>query len=304
MKRTVLATPLLLGFWGLLLLLCLLLQIVPARAEEERQHVVQAGETLSQIAAKYEMTVEQLMAENGINDPNDLSVGQVLTLPDPNAPTPTPTPILHIVQAGEALSSIATLYDVSMAAIIDANDLAGPTDIQWGQALIIPDETPTPTPDTTRTPLPPTRQVATRRTIVATATTSTQLQPVIATSTTTNEPTAPPTTTETPDAQRPSTRPAPTQTPAGYEPVIHIVRPGETASGIAQFYGIELDDLLAANAIDNANAIVIGQQLLIGNVEQTVTPTSQAEIETSNAESEEDSVGSSSSQSACCLAQS
>ena len=41
---------------------------------------VQAGDTLGAIAKKYNVTVEQLMAWNGIKDPNYLAIGQVLKI--------------------------------------------------------------------------------------------------------------------------------------------------------------------------------------------------------------------------------
>jgi LasA protease len=46
------------------------------------EHVVAAGETLSIIAAKYNVTIEMLMAANAITNPDILSIGQILQLPD------------------------------------------------------------------------------------------------------------------------------------------------------------------------------------------------------------------------------
>jgi LysM repeat protein len=43
----------------------------------------------------------------------------------------------------------------------------------------------------------------------------------------------------------------------------HVVAPGESLSGIAQAYGTTTGDLMAANAISDANAIYPGQRLLI-----------------------------------------
>lgn len=54
------------------------------------EHVVQPGETLSIIAANYNVTLESLLAENDLPNPDLLSVGQVLRLPGaPTAQTPT-----------------------------------------------------------------------------------------------------------------------------------------------------------------------------------------------------------------------
>lgn len=44
-------------------------------------HVVAPGETLYHIATEYHVSVGRLMAANGIGEPRDLRVGQVLTIP-------------------------------------------------------------------------------------------------------------------------------------------------------------------------------------------------------------------------------
>lgn len=59
--------------------------------------------------------------------------------PEPTStPTLTPTPIVHTVQSGESLLTIATLYDVSVAAMQDANGILDPRTLQIGQQLIVP----------------------------------------------------------------------------------------------------------------------------------------------------------------------
>ncbi|MCB0183176.1 MAG: LysM peptidoglycan-binding domain-containing protein [Caldilineaceae bacterium] len=59
--------------------------------------------------------------------------------PEPTAtPTLTPTPVFHTVQAGESLLSIATIYNVSVAALQDANGILDPRTLQVGQQIIIP----------------------------------------------------------------------------------------------------------------------------------------------------------------------
>lgn len=59
--------------------------------------------------------------------------------PEPTfTPTLTPTPVFHTVQSGESLLSIANQYDVSVAALQDANGLLDPRTLQVGQQLIIP----------------------------------------------------------------------------------------------------------------------------------------------------------------------
>jgi LysM repeat protein len=74
----------------------------------------------------------------------------------PAAPTPSPTAQFHIIQFGDALSTIAEQYGVSVEALMEANGLNDANLIQVGQRLTIPGPTPpptiTPTPTITLTP--------------------------------------------------------------------------------------------------------------------------------------------------------
>ena len=52
-----------------------------ARATEYRSHKVGRGQTLSDIAALYRISVAALKQHNGIDDPSKLRYGQVLRIP-------------------------------------------------------------------------------------------------------------------------------------------------------------------------------------------------------------------------------
>ncbi|NOZ27254.1 MAG: LysM peptidoglycan-binding domain-containing protein [Chloroflexi bacterium] len=54
--------------------------------------------------------------------------------------------------------------------------------------------------------------------------------------------------------------PEPTPTPA---PIIHIVQAGESLEYIAGNYGLRMDDLIAANDLEDPNLLVVGQKLII-----------------------------------------
>jgi murein DD-endopeptidase MepM/ murein hydrolase activator NlpD len=53
----------------------------PGASQRPVTHVVVAGETLYRIASEYGVSVGRLMTANGINDPRELRVGEVLTIP-------------------------------------------------------------------------------------------------------------------------------------------------------------------------------------------------------------------------------
>lgn len=141
-----------------------------------RAHQVQEGETLVSIAQLYEVTPEEIQALNPGITPELIQVGQVLLIP-PAIPTPadgstaeptdsgepTPTPgdfVVHVVEPGDTLLSIAEEYGVTIALIRAANPAipAGSDTIQINQPLIIPLGTPmptaTPTLDPAATPTP------------------------------------------------------------------------------------------------------------------------------------------------------
>jgi len=56
-------------------------------------HQVQSGETLGDIAEKYEVTIDELMEINSLEDADAIAVGQVIYVPDEQEQAPTPQPV-------------------------------------------------------------------------------------------------------------------------------------------------------------------------------------------------------------------
>ena len=156
--------------------------VLPAAATD-RVVVVQPGDTLSQIALQFGVTVAQLQALNTIVDPNRIYPGQRLRLADePVAPvTPIaapPTPVIHVVAAGEHLTGIAQRYGTTIGAIVSANGIANPSYLRVGQRLTIPGATAPPAQPGAAMPPGMAAKVAARSEIRAIITAEAQAQGV------------------------------------------------------------------------------------------------------------------------------
>ena len=113
----------------------------PAPAPGSGTYVVQRGDTLASIAARYGVSVAALAQANGLGNLNFIWVGQRLVIPGAAAPAPAPAPqpapasSIHVVQRGETLASIALRYGTTVAALAALNGLANPNFIWVGQRL-------------------------------------------------------------------------------------------------------------------------------------------------------------------------
>jgi len=116
-----------------LLLVALLFATCAALAPAATTHVVQKGETLSSIAARYSVGTAELARANRLRDADMLKRGQKLLIPTRSASFTE-----HTVARGESLATIARRYKVSIADIRAYNSLPDPDHITRGQKLRIP----------------------------------------------------------------------------------------------------------------------------------------------------------------------
>lgn len=126
-------------------------------------YVVQLNDTLWDIAVRFEVDINLLMEINGITNPNNIFVGQTLTIPPPGSELPTPTPlptdlrpgtrIVYVVQLGDTLTSIAARFNSTAEAIAQANKMKVTDRIGPGQRLIVPWGIATPTHTSSPNPL-------------------------------------------------------------------------------------------------------------------------------------------------------
>ncbi|MFN3707974.1 LysM peptidoglycan-binding domain-containing protein [Microcella sp.] len=110
-------------------------------------YVVQAGDTVSDIAGRFGLSTPAVLAMNGLSWNSLIFPGQVLTLTDAPAPAPVAAPPVtqggyYVVVAGDTVSGIAARFGVTTQAVLDANGLGWRSIIYPGQRLHIPGVSP------------------------------------------------------------------------------------------------------------------------------------------------------------------
>lgn len=99
-------------------------------------YTVKSGDTLSEIAAAQNSTVDQLVNINGIKNKNLIMVGQQLKLSGNTSATTTNTQkTTYTVVSGDTISGIATKTGVSATNLISYNNLSNANMIYVGDVL-------------------------------------------------------------------------------------------------------------------------------------------------------------------------
>lgn len=134
-------------------LFCWLLLTLLTLATAQVTHTVQVGDTLTRIATRYGLQVEDVAAANGITDANLIELGQVLTIPIATA-TPAeqlPWPFTNVeVRPGTLTQGhvARVLVDLSEPAAVSVRFLESelafaPTGASWQAASVTLPSTPT-----------------------------------------------------------------------------------------------------------------------------------------------------------------
>ncbi len=215
------------------LLFALMLSLVwgaaPAFAQEQRQHVIQPGETLYSIAMRYNVSIEAIASANNVANTWRIYSGQTLIIPPRVAPAPLTAPpdvaaeaapvlpeteaapeeeaerLTHIVAHGESLGRIAQRYNMSISALASLNNITNPNLIYRGQELVI-------IPGS-GIPEAPLNAVDERGRF--------------------------------------------------YSSVTHILQPGETLASVSSQYGIDAAQIVQANQLEADAIVAVGESLII-----------------------------------------
>lgn len=127
-------------------------------------YTVQAGDTLSSIADQVGSTVDEIIEANGIDDPTQLFVGQVLIIPGGVAPPdevlsataePAATPQVseeertYTVESGDNAHDIAQSFGITVDELVAANNttIDDLRSLEVGDVLIIPASAAAATPE-------------------------------------------------------------------------------------------------------------------------------------------------------------
>ncbi len=96
-------------------------------------YVVRPGDTLFEIARRFGVTVAELININQFVNPAELVIGQAILIP-----VSPMEPLRYRVVAGDTLFQLAQTFNTTVAAIVQANQISNPNQIQVGTILTIP----------------------------------------------------------------------------------------------------------------------------------------------------------------------
>lgn len=99
-------------------------------------YIIQAGDTLSSIAARFNVSLDNLIAANPTINPNNLAIGQELVIPGLEGITGVLE--TEIVAFGDSLRSLSRRTQVSDENLRKLNRLISPGELYVGISLILP----------------------------------------------------------------------------------------------------------------------------------------------------------------------
>ncbi len=124
------------------------------------KHTIQPGQTLTDVASAYGVSVNQIVKATGLDNPDSIKIGQKVLVPGATAVVAVKAKpkqgqdlaepnlvksgkvvkagVLHVVQPGQTLAVIASAYDIKVSSVLKANGLTNANAIKQGSKLLIP----------------------------------------------------------------------------------------------------------------------------------------------------------------------
>ncbi len=212
-----------------------------------KTHIVQAGDTLSRIAALYKTSLELIEKENGITTYSMIRVGQVLKVPASASPA-VAKPATDPITAAAKHAFLAARTDIGKPPVIDTKTEVAKPPVAAAKADIAKPPVAAAKTDIAKPP------VAAPKTDIA--------KPPVAAKTDVAKPVA-----VAPAAPNPAAAPAsPKQAevpPPTTESDVYVVAKGDNPYNIAKKLHVSYNDLIAINEIKDPTRVQIGQKLKI-----------------------------------------
>lgn len=223
---------------------------LPPPASEYDTYIVQPGDILSRIAAKFDTRTSTLVALNNLSNADVIYVGQKLKVPTGSGvsgggstTTPNPNPgretlqngDVYVIQSGDTLSEIAVRAGVSIDDLRQLNNISGDM-IRAGDELMIPQggNIPSGRSSSTQSTNASSETSAGSNAGGGSATTNTGGSDV-----------------------------SENDNFAGYRMETADVYPTDTLDTLADYYGAKKEDILKANNLSDESQIVRGMRLLV-----------------------------------------
>lgn len=113
---------------------------------QEREYVVKPGDSLGSIANQFDLTLGDLLSANWIANPDNLTVGEQLTIPGKALDEAEPVQVgplrrgyyYYTVQAGDTLSTLAKALNTNKLAILEYNGLPDEETVYAGLEIRVP----------------------------------------------------------------------------------------------------------------------------------------------------------------------
>jgi murein DD-endopeptidase MepM/ murein hydrolase activator NlpD len=117
----------------------LVLAVRPAAAQSAGPiYIVQPGDTLSSIASRFNVSINELMTANDISNPNLLSAGQELVIPGLEGVSGVLD--TELINFGDSFRGLVRRTQVPVPLLRKLNRLVSPTEFYVGASMIIPKE--------------------------------------------------------------------------------------------------------------------------------------------------------------------
>ena len=98
------------------------------------EYTVKRGDTLSEIARDHNVSLSDVIELNELSNPDLIHPGERILIPGVDGSVEQ----VHVVDQGETLNEIASVYGATASAIAEANSLTNPNLILPGQEVLIP----------------------------------------------------------------------------------------------------------------------------------------------------------------------